>query len=226
MLFRSLLTVALPLLASAFGPATPLLVRNDASPLMTMRVSQGDLKRRGKITKMLDNVKSTNDPKAAIQSTVLTDKTAELLETCGENVRKSMLYKIQALSSQYGLVVPSDFGTPMPLLEREALEAQQAAVKKAEKKSHFDQFKVDRDARVAARKAAEAGTEAEKKKKVAARIAAIEAKKREKEEELKRIEKEEQLKLMATIANALEAEKEAEEKEAASSESKEVEAEA
>ncbi|CAB9528747.1 expressed unknown protein [Seminavis robusta] len=211
MFFRPLLSITLPLLASAFGPATPLSVRNDASPLMTMRVSQGDLNRRGKITQMLQNVKSNDDPKAAIQSTVLTDKTAGLLETCNENVRKSLLYKIQALSSQYGLVVPSDFGTPMPRLEREALQTQQAAVKKAEKKEYFDKYKVDRDARVAVRRAAEAGTEADKKKKAFARAADIESKKRDKEEELKQIEKDEQLKLTATLANAQEdAEKEAE----------------
>lgn len=162
----------------AFGPATP--VGGQASITnagchqnqLAMRVSISDLKRRQKITTILDRGVVPNNPvatKEVIETTIMTESTAALLKACNWKVRDRMTRKIRNLACKYDVAVDPSFGMPTPRLQREAELAEQATVKKAKRKKHFDMVKAEQDARVAARRAAEAGTEADIKKQAAIR---------------------------------------------------------
>lgn len=225
MLFHQLFyTALLPLAASAFGPATPVFaggrtsVNNNNNVQLTMRVSISDMKHRQKIKNILSNAVVAGNPtatKQVIETTVLTERTATILESTNWKVRNAMLRKVRILANKYDVTVDASFGMPMPRLEKEAMQAQEANVKKAARKIHFDQIKVDRDARVKATRKAEIGTEAYKKKLVAIRATKQEEKMAEKEAEEAEKEVAERMKSQASLANAEEAEGVAEAKEEA-----------
>jgi hypothetical protein len=220
MIFRPLFLATLLPLASAFGPATPIftggVVNNDQQ--LTMRVSVSDMKRRQKITGMLDRAVVAGNPtatKQAIETTVVTERTASILEAANWKLRNSMLRKVRILANKYDVPVELSFGMPMPRLEKEALQAKEATVKKAARKIHFDQVKVDRDARVKANRKAEIGTEGYKKKLVAIRATKKEEKMAEQEAEDLEKEVAERTKSKASAANLEEATGVAEAKEEA-----------
>jgi len=163
------LLLAAPL-ACAFGPAAPLINGQQNGQSMTMRVSMSDMKNRGKVTTMLDHVVNAGDPvatKEAIATTVVTEETSSLLAKMGWRPRDAMIRKVKSMAYDYDVPVAADFGLPVPQLEREALEAAASVPKKAAKKAHFEAVIKERDERVAARRAAEAGSDADKKKKAA-----------------------------------------------------------
>lgn len=174
---RLALLIALPV-ATAFGPATPLngAVSNNQQQQLTMRVGLGDMKRRGKITTLLDHAVVPGDDaatKAAIQSTLLNDQTEAMVEKLNWKRRKAMIRKVRNLAGAYDVPMDASYGIPTPRLEREATEAAAAVIRRTERAAHFDTVKADRDERVAARRAAESGSDAEKKKKMAAAAQAV-----------------------------------------------------
>ena len=229
---RLVILLALPLasMVQAFGPATPVLSgssaiisssnhhQNNAAGL-TMRIGHGDMQRRGKITTMLREVVVPGNPaatKEAIETEVMTEKTKAILETMNWKRRKAMLRKVRNLAYKYDVPVEVTFGMPQPRLEREAIEAKEAAVKREARKIHFDKVNADRDAAVAERRAREAGSEADKIKKAAIRETKRQEMLAEAEAKKAAVEAEAKAKYDASVANeADQAEAEAEAAQAA-----------
>ena len=189
-----------------------------------MRVSLTDMKHRQKINKILGSaVVAGNDSattRQVIETTVLTERTATILEGTNWKVRNSMLRKVRILANKYDVPMELSFGIPKPRLEKEAIMAKAATVKKAARKIHFDEVKAVRDARVQAKKKAEIGTVAYKKKLVAIRETKREEQMAEKEAEELEKEVAERTKSKASLANADEAAGVAEAKAVATMEAK------
>jgi len=217
----------------AFGPATPVFSKKSATTaathsssrssssgnshsLLVMRVSRTDMKIRSKITTLLDRAVVPDNPAATrevLQTTVVTPSTSKLVEKLNWKTRNAMLRKIRNLTAKYDVSIDApNFGIPQPRLEREAALSKQASVKRDARKIHFDKINADRDAAVAARRAAEAGSEADRAKQMAIQETERLAKIAEQEAEEAALEKEAKMKFDASIANEEEQEQQAEAK--------------
>jgi len=191
---------------SAFGPATPVnsVVTNTNQNGMTMRVSLGDANRR---TLMKDKLQSAvkDSPeatKAAIESELLSEKTSAVIEKMNWKRRKAMIRKVKGLAYANGVPVDASFGVPATLAEKQEVDVKAGAARAAAKKIKFAALIEERDVRVAARRKAEAGSEAEKIKQQAIRNDALQAVADEKEAELAEIEAQKKRDFDATQANA------------------------
>eukprot|EP00977_Amphora_coffeiformis_P018970 scaffold6826_cov170-Amphora_coffeaeformis.AAC.3 len=132
-----------------------------------MRVSIGDMARRGKIIRMLDKAVVPGDrvaTKQVIATQVVTKDTSRIIETMSWKTRDAMLHKVRMLASKYEVPVEKSFGIPPTTKERERMLMETAVVKRAERKAYNDKVNAERDAKVTAKRAKEVGSQQEAKK--------------------------------------------------------------
>ena len=176
-----LLLVSAPILAYAFGPATPVLSRshnarrcnnnavaasNNGNGLV-MRVSIGDMARRSKVVRMLDKAVVPGDRVATqevIATKIVTKETSRIIETMNWKTRDAVLHKVRIIASKYDVPVDKSFGIPPTHEERERMLMATATIKRAERKAYNDKVNAERDAAAAAKRAKEVGSQGEARK--------------------------------------------------------------
>jgi hypothetical protein len=155
-----------------FGPATPVFAAGtrassiDSQNGLTMRIGQGDLRRRGTINSVLRNVvqDSPAATKEAIETKLVTEATSEILKKMNWRRRKAMLHKVSHLAAAHNVPIEATFGVPATQLEREAAEQLVSEPRRLAREKLFKAVNQERDDRVAARTKQEAGSDAERVK--------------------------------------------------------------
>lgn len=78
---------------------------------MSMRVGTFDMKRRQQFNKILNEVKE-NPTKEAVETTLLSAETGDLIEKCNWKLRKALIRKVNDMAAAAEVDVADGFGVP------------------------------------------------------------------------------------------------------------------